>query len=201
MQQYELDIIDKEQERKEQLKKDLKIKQKRKEYNQRPEVKEARKEYNQRPEVKEARKKYRQRPDVKQKRNRAKEAKRKIIRTVESPKDITRQWAALKRQRLIIDTRRRKNLKNISVKLTAEDILELIPKDLKCPVYKVPFVFNVNSPWNLSFDRIDNEKEYTKDNVVVVSVKVNTIKNTATSKELYKIADFYYELEKNNLDK
>jgi len=77
----------------------------------------------------------------------------------------------------------------------------LIPKDLKCPVYKVPFVFNVNSPWNLSFDRIDNEKEYTKDNVVVVSVKVNTIKNTASSKELYKIADFYYELEKNNLDK
>ncbi len=173
--QYELDIIDKEIECKERLKKDLKIKQKRKEYNQRP--------------------------DVKQKRNRAKEARRKIIRTVKSPKDITRQWAALRRQRLVIDTRRRKNLKNISVRLTAEDILDLIPKDLKCPVYKVPFVFNVNSPWNLSFDRIDNEKEYTKDNVVVVSVKVNTIKNTATSKELYKIADFYYELEKNNLDK
>ena len=186
--QYELNIIDKEIERKERLKKDLKIRQKRKEYNQRPEVKEARK-------------KYRQRPDVKQKRNKAKEARRKIIRTVESPKDITRQWASLRRQRLVIDTRRRKNLKNISVRLTAEDILELIPKDLKCPVYKVPFVFNVNSPWNLSFDRIDNEKEYTKDNVVVVSVKVNTIKNTATSKELYKIADFYYKLEKNNLDK
>ena len=46
-----------------------------------------------------------------------------------------------------------------------------------------------------------DNKSYTKDNVVIVSVKANTVKNTATSKELYKIADFYYELEKKQLDK
>ena len=233
MQQYELEIIDNELERKERKKNYAKeyykayykisknrlkhnevmrkyrqkpeVKEKinlqRKKYNQSPEGKQKRKEYNQSPEGKEAARKYRQKPEVKQRRNRAKEARRKIIRKVESFKDITRQWASLKRQRLIADTKRRKNLNNISVKLTPEDILDLIPKDLKCPIYKVPFVFNINSPWNLSFDRIDNNKEYTKDNVVVVSVKANTIKNTATSKELYKIADFYYELEKNNLDK
>mgnify|MGYP003665871987 CR=1 FL=1 len=133
-------------------------------YRQKPEVKEKinllRKKYNQSPEAKEAARKYRQKPEVKQRRNRAKEARRKIIRKVESFKDITRQWASLKRQRLIADTKRRKNLNNISVKLTPEDILDLIPKDLKCPIYKVPFVFNINSPWNLSFDRIDNNKEY-----------------------------------------
>tara|TARA_R110001592_G_scaffold170623_1_gene407912 strand:- start:3 stop:665 length:663 start_codon:yes stop_codon:yes gene_type:complete len=220
MQQYELEIIDNELERKERKKnyakeyykayyKISKNKLKRNEvmrkYRQKPEVKEKinlqRKKYNQSPEAKEAARKYRQKPEVKQRRNRAKEARRKIIRKVESFKDITRQWASLKRQRLIADTKRRKNLNNISVKLTPEDILDLIPKDLKCPIYKVPFVFNINSPWNLSFDRIDNNKEYTKDNVVVVSVKANTIKNTATSKELYKIADFYYELEKKLLDK
>ena len=177
--QYELDIIDKKLERKIKLKKSAEARQKKIEY----------------------RREYEKRPEVRKRKNKAKEARRKIIRTVKSPKDITRQWASLRRQRLVIQTRRRKNLKNISVRLTAEDILDLIPKDLKCPIYKVPFVFNANSPWNLSFDRIDNEKEYTKDNVVVVSVKANTIKNTATSKELYRIADFYYELKKKQLDK
>jgi hypothetical protein len=177
------------------------VKQRRKEYNERPEVKQKRKEYHQRPESKEARRKYRQRPEVKIRRNKAKEARRKIIRTVNSIKDITLQWARLRKNQLVKDTKRRKNLTNITVELTPQDILDLIPKDLKCPIYKIPFVFNKNSPWNLSFDRINNNKSYTKDNVVVVSVKANTVKNTATSKELYKIADFYYELEKKQLDK
>ena len=176
--QYELDIIDKKLERKVKLKKYAEARQKKREY----------------------RREYEKRPEVKKKKNKAKNAKRKRIRTVNSLKDITLQWASLRRTRLIVDTRKR-NLNNVTVELTPKDILDLIPKDLKCPVYKVPFVFNTNSPWNLSFDRIDNNKSYTKDNVVVVSVKVNTIKNTATSKELYKIADFYYELEKKQLDK
>ena len=231
--QYELNIIDKELERKERLKKYAReyykaylkipknkvkhnermrkyrqrpevrerIKQYRKRYNQTPEAKQRLKEYNQKPEVKQRKKEYRQRPEVKVKINKAKYERVKIINTVNSIEDITLQWARLKKRKLVRDTKRRKNLTNITVELTPEDILDLIPKDLKCPIYKVPFVFNVNSPWNLSFDRINNNKSYTKDNVVVVSVKANTVKNTATSKELYKIADFYYELEKKQLDK
>ena len=231
--QYELNIIDKELERKERLKKYAReyykaylkipknkvkhnermrkyrqrpevrerIKQYRKRYNQTPEAKQRLKEYNQKPEVKQRKKEYRQRPEVKVKINKAKYERVKIINTVNSIKDITLQWARLKKRKLVRDTKRRKNLTNITVELTPEDILDLIPKDLKCPIYKVPFVFNVNSPWNLSFDRINNNKSYTKDNVVIVSVKANTVKNTATSKELYKIADFYYELEKKQLDK
>tara|TARA_Y100001980_G_C14545296_1_gene324793 strand:+ start:167 stop:871 length:705 start_codon:yes stop_codon:yes gene_type:complete len=231
--QYELNIIDKELERKEKLKKYAKeyykkyykitknrlkhnermrkyrqrpevrerIKQYRKRYDQTPEAKQRQKEYNQKPETKQRQKEYRQRPEVKIKRNKAKYERIKIINTVNSIKDITLQWARLKKNKLVRDTKRRKNLTNVTVELTPQDILDLIPKDLKCPIYKVPFVFNVNSPWNLSFDRINNNKSYTKDNVVVVSVKANTVKNTATSKELYKIADFYYELEKKQLDK
>tara|TARA_B100000287_G_scaffold374394_1_gene374200 strand:+ start:142 stop:846 length:705 start_codon:yes stop_codon:yes gene_type:complete len=231
--QYELNIIDKELERKERLKKYAReyykaylkipknkvkhnermrkyrqrpevrerIKQYRKRYNQTPEAKQRLKEYNQKPEVKQRKKEYRQRPEVKVKINKAKYERVKIINTVNSIEDITLQWARLKKRKLVRDTKRRKNLTNITVELTPEDILDLIPKDLKCPIYKVPFVFNVNSPWNLSFDRINNNKSYTKDNVVIVSVKANTVKNTATSKELYKIADFYYELEKKQLDK
>ena len=231
--QYELDIVDKELERKEKLKKYAKeyykkyykitknrlkhnermrkyrqrpevkerISLQRKKYNQSPEGKQRQKEYNQRSETKQKQKEYRQRPEVKIKRNKAKYARIKIINTVNSIKDITLQWARLKKNKLVRDTKRRKNLTNVTVELTPQDILDLIPKDLKCPIYKVPFVFNVNSPWNLSFDRINNNKSYTKDNVVVVCVKANTVKNTATSKELYKIADFYYELEKKQLDK
>ena len=48
----------------------------------------------------------------------------------------------------------------------------------------------------MSFDRIDNSKGYIKDNLVVVSLRANTIKNVATVKEMYQVADFYYELER-----
>ena len=47
----------------------------------------------------------------------------------------------------------------------------------------------------------DNRGGYTKDNVVVVSHRVNSIKSVANVKELYQVADFYYELEKKRLDK
>jgi len=88
-----------------------------------------------------------------------------------------------------------------SVTLTAEELLELIPKDLKCPVFGIKFVFGKGNNWSdkqnsMSIDRIDNNKGYHKDNVVVVSFKANTMKSTATLKELYQVADFYHKLEK-----
>ena len=87
------------------------------------------------------------------------------------------------------------------VTLTAEELLELIPKDLKCPVFGTKFSFGEGHKWkskqnSMSVDRIDNNKGYHKDNVVIVSSKANTMKSSATLKELYQVADFYYELEK-----
>ena len=87
------------------------------------------------------------------------------------------------------------------VTLTAEELLELIPKDLKCPVFGIKFSFGKGNDWkfkqySMSVDRIDNNKGYHKDNVVIVSSKANTMKSSATLKELYQVADFYYELEK-----
>ena len=87
------------------------------------------------------------------------------------------------------------------VTLTAEELLELIPKDLKCPVFGTKFSFGKGHNWkykqnSMSVDRIDNNKGYHKDNVVIVSSKANTMKSSATLKELYQVADFYYELEK-----
>ena len=87
------------------------------------------------------------------------------------------------------------------VTLTAEELLQLIPKDLKCPVFGTKFTFGKGNDWkfkqnSMSVDRIDNNKGYHKDNIVIVSFKANTMKSSATLKELYQVADFYYELEK-----
>ena len=87
------------------------------------------------------------------------------------------------------------------VTLTAEELLELIPKDLKCPVFGIKFSFGKGNDWkfkqySMSVDRIDNNKGYHKDNVVIVSSKANTMKSSDTLKELYQVADFYYGLEK-----
>jgi hypothetical protein len=89
-----------------------------------------------------------------------------------------------------------------SVTLTAEELLELIPKDLTCPVFGIKFKFGTQDHnWSdkqrgMSVDRIDNSKGYHKDNVVVVSFKANMMKSSATLKELYQVADFYHKLEK-----
>ena len=88
-----------------------------------------------------------------------------------------------------------------SVTLTPEELLELIPKDLKCPVFGTKFTYgtqptSLDKQKGMSVDRIDNSKGYHKDNVVVVSFKANTMKSSATLKELYQVADFYYKLEK-----
>ena len=124
---------------------------------------------------------------------------------VSSYDDIDISWAKMKLHRIKGSLKRRSHSVhrplNLSVTLTAEDIISLVPKDLKCPVYKELFIFKGSSRWNLSFDRIDNNKGYHKDNVVVVSNRVNAIKQTANVKELYQVADFYYELEKKRLDK
>ena len=87
------------------------------------------------------------------------------------------------------------------VTLTAEELLELIPKDLKCPVFGTKFSFGKGHNWkykqnSMSVDRIDNNKGYNKDNIVIVSFKANAMKSSATLKELYQVADFYYGLEK-----
>jgi hypothetical protein len=164
-----------------------------KEYYQRPEVKERNLKRQQTPEYVEYKRLY----DLKNKEHFSKlrRKRRQNAKIVSSYADIDRNWAVHKREGIRNGWKKRKNL-NVPFTITPDDVLSLVPKDLKCPIYKMPFVFNINSEWNMSFDRIDNSKGYTKDNLVVVSVRVNTIKNVATVKEMYQVADFYYELEK-----
>jgi len=54
-----------------------------------------------------------------------------------------------------------------------------------------------NNDLTPSIDRIDPKKGYVKDNIIVVSMRANRIKNDATVDEIRKVADFYEKLLKN----
>lgn len=87
--------------------------------------------------------------------------------------------------------RERAKKKGIEFTITPEHII--IPE--YCPVFGLP-IFSIaggkkqndNSP---SIDRINNDKGYTPDNIVVVSLRANIAKNRFTMEELSKIVEFY----------
>lgn len=105
------------------------------------------------------------------------------------------------------DTRRRLLLSRVKTSakkqglpfdLTLDDII--VPTH--CPVLGIPLVFGkatTDASWrdnSPSLDRIIPARGYVKGNVVVVSYRVNRIKNDSTVTELQTIADFYTELTK-----
>jgi len=66
--------------------------------------------------------------------------------------------------------------------LTIDDIV--IPE--KCPLLDISFIVGEKNNYQFSYslDRKDNSKGYTKDNIWVISVKANSMKNNATREEL-----------------
>jgi hypothetical protein len=75
---------------------------------------------------------------------------------------------------------------NLEFNLIKEDII--IPKI--CPILKVPLICGNKNDYSHSpsVDRIDNTKGYTKDNIQIISMKANTMKNNGTIKELKLLA-------------
>lgn len=67
-----------------------------------------------------------------------------------------------------------------------------------CPIFGIPLAKGKGSQCNASpsVDRIDNEKGYVKGNVVVVSLRANSIKRDTTLAELKKMVEFYENLER-----
>lgn len=82
--------------------------------------------------------------------------------------------------------------------LTEEDIV--IPKE--CPILGIPLMKNEGNLQDSSpsIDRIDNTLGYTRDNIVVVSMKANRLKSDATVEELMKVAEFYNRLQNGELN-
>ena len=86
--------------------------------------------------------------------------------------------------------KKRARRRNIFFDLNLEDI----KIGTHCPILCLKFEVGMdnwqNSP---SLDRIDNNRGYESDNVIVVCMMANTIKNQATPDQIRKVADFYSE--------
>lgn len=96
--------------------------------------------------------------------------------------------------RMIDGARSRARKRGLPFNLVKKDII--IPEI--CPVLGILIKHNSrhigdNSP---TIDRINNDKGYTKDNIVVISMKANRLKSNASLEELQQIAEFYKKYHK-----
>lgn len=84
--------------------------------------------------------------------------------------------------------RRRAYSKGIGYDMTRDDLT--IPT--MCPILNIPLIRTegTRSDSSPSYDRIDNTKGYTKDNVRVISWRANRLKSDATIEELESILDY-----------
>ena len=98
------------------------------------------------------------------------------------------------RKPMASDAKKRAKLKNLEFNITFEDVY--IPEF--CPVLGIELFVSsgTRSPNSPSLDRIDNSKGYTKDNIMVISLRANQIKNDASVDELKAIVKYIEE----NLD-
>ncbi len=93
---------------------------------------------------------------------------------------------------MLADARKRAKQRNLEYDLTKDDVTtpEL------CPVLGIPLFVGTDgkrSPNSPSLDRIDNNKGYTKDNIAVISLRANTLKNDANVEELRAIVKYMEE--------
>lgn len=87
-------------------------------------------------------------------------------------------------KQILARTEKRAKYKNIDFNLDESDII--IPKI--CPILEVPLIIGTkdNYEYSPSIDRIDNTKGYIKGNIQIISKKANSMKNSASQKELIK---------------
>lgn len=83
--------------------------------------------------------------------------------------------------------------KGLDFSLETKDILDIWEKQNgKCYYTKEPMTWGakeVNYNTHMSIDRVDSTKGYTKDNVVLCSARINTIKNNISIEELNSICE------------
>ena len=92
--------------------------------------------------------------------------------------------------------KRRAEKKGIEFSLTIEDII--IPEI--CPILLVPIIKGNKASYEYSpsLDRIDNSIGYTKDNIMIISKKANSMKNSATTQELINFCNNILRYSPNN---
>ena len=105
---------------------------------------------------------------------------------------------------MIESARQRAKKYNIPYTLKSQDIRDIITD--RCPILGIKFELNKQKQkwgkgknqnnWQTSpsIDRIVPDKGYTKDNIIIVSLMANSIKNQATPDQIQKVATFYKKL-------
>lgn len=90
-------------------------------------------------------------------------------------------------------------LKNgITLEIDVDYMLEIFPKNNKCPILGIDFEFGgglENLRTSPSLDRIKPEKGYVKGNVVFISYFANSIKQNATYQEILKVGNWLKKIE------
>jgi len=98
-------------------------------------------------------------------------------------------------KQMFLAARHRAKRNNIPFNLTEDYLKSIYPSDMICPVlgFEMSVGLDENGSMNTSpsLDRIIPEKGYVPGNVVVVSMRANSIKTNATPEEIRKVADFY----------
>lgn len=82
--------------------------------------------------------------------------------------------------------------RGIEFSLTVSDLHQMT-WPISCPVLGIALKFHRGQAQDNSYsiDRIENDKGYTIDNIVVISLKANKLKNVASADELEKLSEFY----------
>ena len=84
----------------------------------------------------------------------------------------------------------REGLKPYKVDCTLEHLIDIFPKDMKCPILDIKMRFGGSYDNSVQLDRINNDLGYLDGNVAWISAKANRAKGNLNSDELYKIADW-----------
>lgn len=94
------------------------------------------------------------------------------------------------------DAKNRAVKKNVPFEITTAYILSILTDT--CPIYGTEFKWIGNGkilPTSPSLDRIDPAKGYVEGNLVIICSKANSIKSAYKAADLYKVADWLYEIE------
>ena len=90
--------------------------------------------------------------------------------------------------------RKRAKEAGIPCEIDAAYLISITPE--RCPVFDTAFIFLGNKkilPTSPSVDRLNPALGYVPGNVVVISMKANSIKSAYGSKDLFKVADWLWE--------
>ena len=95
--------------------------------------------------------------------------------------------------RLNILAKGRAKKQNLPFNITEQDIIEVWPKDNKCPILGTEFKSGKNNKDYLpTLDKIIPKKGYVKGNIAVISFRANQIKSDVTDIKVFKkMYDFY----------